>query len=62
MFLVPVQIALPRTEGRILRPKQMFGNREILGEYQEQTCYANCGDISQKKSLSFDIEVNLNFD
>lgn len=30
---------------------------KFLGEYQEQTCYTNCGDLSQKKSLSSDLEV-----
>ncbi|XP_052694681.1 receptor-type tyrosine-protein phosphatase epsilon-like [Crassostrea angulata] len=32
---------------------------KFLGEYQEQTCYTNCGDLSQKKSLSSDLEELL---
>uniref|UniRef100_A0A8W8NR64 Receptor-type tyrosine-protein phosphatase T n=1 Tax=Magallana gigas TaxID=29159 RepID=A0A8W8NR64_MAGGI len=34
-------------------------SEKFLGEYQEQTCYTNCGDISQKKSLSSELEELL---
>lgn len=37
-------------------------SEKFLGEYQEQTCYTNCGDVSQKKSLSSELEVNLYYD
>lgn len=30
ILIGPVQIALSRTEGCILRPKQMFGNGEVF--------------------------------
>lgn len=56
----PEQIAIPRTEGCILRPKYILEREKCLGKYQEQTCYTNCGDVYQKKSPSFDFEVNLN--
>lgn len=36
--------------------------RVFLGDYQEQTCYANCGDVAQKNSYSSGLEVNLNCD
>lgn len=35
---------------------------KFLGDYQEQTCYANCGDVAQNNSYSSDLEVNLNCD
>lgn len=35
---------------------------KFLGDYEEQTFYANCGDVAQKNSYSSDLEVNLNYD
>lgn len=39
---------------------------QFLSQYQEQTCYTNCGNVEQKKLYSFDLEVGApeyrNFD
>lgn len=42
--------------------KKCLKTEKFLGDYQEQTCYANCGDIAQKSSYSSDMEVYLNSD
>uniref|UniRef100_A0A8W8NS85 protein-tyrosine-phosphatase n=1 Tax=Magallana gigas TaxID=29159 RepID=A0A8W8NS85_MAGGI len=34
-------------------------SEKFLGEYQKQTCYTNCGDNTQKKSLSSELEELL---
>lgn len=41
--------------------KKCLKTEKFLSDYQEQTCYANCGDIAQKTSYSSDMEVYLNF-
>lgn len=42
--------------------KKCLKTEKFLGDYQEQTCYANSGDIEQTHSYSSDIEVYLDFD
>nr|XP_034321714.1 receptor-type tyrosine-protein phosphatase alpha-like [Crassostrea gigas] len=39
--------------------KKCLETEKFLGKYQEQNCYTNCGDISQNKSLSSDLEELL---
>lgn len=35
---------------------------KFLGDYQEQNCYANCGNVTENNSYSTDIEVYLDYD
>ncbi|XP_065941091.1 receptor-type tyrosine-protein phosphatase epsilon [Magallana gigas] len=39
--------------------KCLESEKFLRGEYQELTCYTNCGDITQKKSLSSELEELL---
>lgn len=40
-------------------PSRCMTTEKFLGAYQEQTCYANCGDVVQKSSQSSKFEVIL---
>lgn len=41
-------------------PSRCVTTEKFVGAYQEQTCYANCGDVVQKSSQSSEFEVILN--
>lgn len=41
-------------------PSRCVTTEKFVGAYQEQTCYANCGDVVQKSSQSFEFQVILN--
>lgn len=41
-------------------PSRCLTTEKFVGAYQEQTCYANCGDVVQKSSQSSEFEVILN--
>lgn len=40
-------------------PSRCMTTEKFVGAYQEQTCYANCGDVVQKSSQSSEFEVIL---
>lgn len=42
-------------------PSRCMTTEKFVGAYQEQTCYANCGDVVQKSSQSPEFEVILNY-
>lgn len=41
-------------------PSRCVTTEKFVGAYQEQTCYANCGDVVQKIPHSSEFEVILN--
>lgn len=41
-------------------PSRCMTTEKFVGAYQEQTCYANCGDVLQKSSQCSEFEVILN--
>lgn len=41
-------------------PSRCMTTEKFVGAYQEQTCYANCGDVLQNTSQSSEFEVILN--
>lgn len=41
-------------------PSRCMTTAKFVGAYQEQTCYANCGDVVHKSSQSSEFEVFLN--
>lgn len=41
-------------------PSRCVTTEKFVGACQEQTCYANCGDVVQKSSQSSEFEVVLN--
>lgn len=41
-------------------PSRCVTTEKFVGAYQEQTCYANCGDVVHKSSQSPEFEVILN--
>lgn len=53
ILLGPVQIALPRTEGCILRPKQMFGNGEVFRRIPRADLLYELWRCSAKEILIF---------
>lgn len=40
-------------------PSRCMTTEKFVGAYQEQTCYANCGDVVLKSSQSSEFEVIL---
>lgn len=38
-------------------PSRCLTTEKFVGAYQEQTCYANCGDVVQISSQSTEFEV-----
>lgn len=38
-------------------PSRCMTTEKFVGTYQEQTCYANCGDVVQNNSQSSEFEV-----
>lgn len=40
-------------------PSRCMTTEKFVGAYQEQTCYANCGDVVHKSSQSSEFEVIL---
>lgn len=38
-------------------PSRCMATEKFVGAYQEQTCYANCGDVVQNNSQSSELEV-----
>lgn len=38
-------------------PSRCMATEKFVGAYQEQTCYANCGDVVQKSSQFSEFEV-----
>lgn len=40
-------------------PSRCMTTEKFVSAYQEQTCYANCGDVVQKSSQSSEFEVIL---
>lgn len=41
-------------------PSRCVTTEKFVGAYQEQTCYANCGDVVLESSQSSEFEVILN--